>query len=242
MIGLGIIGLVKADFTPIWGGVSRGFPAHVALAYLCAVVSLVSGTCLIWKPTSLFASQLLLIYLLAWFLAFRLPYVFMKPAALDTWWSCGDNFLMIACAWVLYVWFADGKGSRRFSFARGDKGLRIARVFYGLALIPFGIAHFIYINRTASLVPGWLPGHMVWAYITGCTFIAAGLAVLTDINAKLAARLSFLQLGLFTIIVWIPIILAKPTAFDWIEFIDSWALTAAAWVVANSYRVRQRSQ
>jgi uncharacterized membrane protein len=236
MVALGILGLIQGDFTPIWTGVPKSVPAREVLAYLCAFVSLVTGIGLLWQRTALVASRVLLIYLLVWMLLFRVSHFFRADPAVLAWWACGESAVMIAGAWVLYAWFAGDWDGSRLSFAVGDRGLRIAQVFYGLGLIPFGVAHFAYLKETVVLVPGWLPWHVGWAYFTGGAFIAAGVAVLIGVFARLAATLSALQMGLLTMLVWVPIIAAGPNAFQWSEFLDSWALTAGGWLVADSYR------
>ncbi len=71
-----------------------------------------------------------------------------------------------------------------------------------------------------------------WVYFTGATFVA----VLIGVSARLAAALAALQIGLFTLLVWAPIVAAGPTASSGTSFVDSWALTAAGWVVADSSR------
>ena len=186
LIGLGIIGLITGHFTPTWSGVPSGLPGRAALAYVCALVALGCGAGLLWHRSAAVASRVLLAYFVLWFLVFRVPLVFEAAASSGTWWACGATAVMAAAAWVLYARFTAG-------FASGDEGVRIARVLYGLGMIPFGVAHFTFLERTVSLVPAWLPWHLAWAYLTGCAFIAAGLAVLIGVSARLAATLSIIR-------------------------------------------------
>jgi len=238
MIGIGIMGLVKGDCAPVWQAVPKRLPAQGLLAYLCALIALTCGFGLFFSRSAAMAARGLVAYLVVWLLLFRVSHFFLAPADQDTWSGFGETAVILAGAWVLYAWFAGEWDRRHLGFAIGEKGLRLARILYGLALIPFGEAHFRYPKETASLVPGWLPGHMFWAYFTGGAFIAAAAAVLFSVFARLAATLSALQLALFTLLIWVPIVAAHPNAFQWSEFVISVAVTAGAWVVAESYRGR----
>lgn len=236
MIALGILGLVKSDFTVIWQPVPAGVPAREGLIYLCAIISLASGIGLLWQRAAAPAARVLVAYLLLWLLLLRVPGIFLA-SNVETWWSAAQVAVMLAAAWVLYVRFATDWDKTHLGFANGDKGLRIARVLYALALIPFGVAHFVYLAHTAELVPRWLPWHVGWAYFTGCAFIAAGAAMLVGVLARLAATLSAFQTGMFLLLVWVPIVAAgSKNTFQWSETVCSAALTAATWVVAESYR------
>ena len=238
LIALGIQGLMTADFTAVWEPVPKRVPARALLIYLCAVVSLGSGVGLLLRRSAAPAARVLLGWLLLWLLLFRLPVVLRAPATVGSWEGCAETVVIVAGAWALYAGRTADWDRRRLAFAVGTRGLLIARVLFGLALIPFGVAHFAYIKETAALVPGWLPAHELWAYVTGAAYIAAGVAVLSGVWARLAAALATLQMGLFTLLVWVPIVVASgpKDPFQWSETWLSWALTTAAWVVADSYR------
>jgi uncharacterized membrane protein len=237
MIALGVLGLSEGDFAPVWAPVPKVVPAREVLVYLCAIFSLGSGLGLLWRRTAASTARVLLAWFLLWSLFFKVPAVFPAPTVIGSWYGCAEFAVMVAGAWVLYAWFAAEWDRRRFGFATGGKGVRTARVLYGAALIFFGVGHFAYVKQTVVLVPAWLPGHPFWAYFTGGTFIAAGLAVLIGLWARLGAALAAAQIGLFILLVWLPIVAAGHiSAFQWDEFVVTCALTAGGWVMADSYR------
>jgi uncharacterized membrane protein len=235
MTGLGIIGLLHRNFVPLWNPAPK-VSAGSLLVSLSSLISLSAGIGLLIRRAAGAAARVLLATFLLWLLLFRLPNFLLVPA-FEACWSVFPLVVMLAAAWVLYVWFATDWDRSYLSSVIGSNGLRIARMLYGLSLIFFGAAHFIDLKDTLSLIPNWLPGHLFWAYFTGCAFIAAGVAALTGLCARLAVTLSVLQLTLFLVLVWLPIVATgSKDPFQWSETILNVALIAGGWVVADSYR------
>lgn len=235
MIGLGTVGLLHPDFVPVWNPAPK-VPGALQIVSLGALVSVISGIGLFIRPVAAAAARLLLATFLLWLVLLRLPN-FCRAPVFEACWSVFPLAVMLAAAWALYVLLATDWDSNHLTFMSGTNGLRIARALYGFSLCFFGVAHFVDMQDTLSLIPSWLPAHLFWAYFTGCTFVAAGVATLAGVYARLAAALSAGQISLFLFLVWIPIVShGSKDQFQWSETILNAALGAAAFVVADSYR------
>lgn len=235
-IALGILGFLKSEYAALWGGVPKAWPAYQTLLYLCALVGLGCGLGLLWPKSAAFAARVLLAYLLVWTLIFKGRFILIAPLREGPYQSIGENAVVVAGAWVLYTWFASDWDKQKLGFVTRERGVRVAHMLYGLAMLAFGFSHFAYLELTTPLIPAWIPGHVFWACFTGTTYLLAGAAILTGVLARLAALLSAVQMASFLFLVWLPIMLAgKMSAFNWGEVTVNIALVAGAWVVVDSY-------
>lgn len=229
MIAIGVIGPIGGNFAPIWRSVPETVPGRELLAYLCDLVSIACGAGLLTRRTAVPAAIVLLFYLLIWTALFKVPFIIRAPLEEVSYQSTGENLVLIAAAWALYVEFA-----MRRNFPAGQMGLRTAYLLYGLALIAFGLSHFFYLQMTAPLVPAWLPRPVFWAYATGAIYLASGLAIATGLAVGLGSLIAAVQIALITLLVWGPMVLAGDfSPMHWQETVVSWGLTAAAWVLAS---------
>jgi len=86
MIIVGILGLIKGDYTAVWQPVAKDVPASTLLIYLCAFISVASGLGLFWNRTASVAGRLLFGYLLFWLLVFGVPSL-VRGLTVDAYWS-----------------------------------------------------------------------------------------------------------------------------------------------------------
>jgi uncharacterized membrane protein len=226
---IGLITLIGGGFAPIWQPVPEGAPAHGLLAYLSTLVLLGGGAGLLLKRTGAWAALILFVFLSVWTLAFKMPFILRAPLVEGSYQSNGENWVLIAAAWVLCADLSKGA-----NFLSGGLALRLAYALYGLALVAFGLSHFFYLELTAPLVPSWLPAPVFWAYTTGTIYTLCGLALLAGFAPQLAALGAAANISLITVLVWGTVLaVGNVSAMHWQEMIVSWGLTAAAWVLAT---------
>jgi uncharacterized membrane protein len=224
MAGLGVLALLYRDFALVWQPVPLTVPGRAALAVCSGVFMLAASIGLLFDVTARYVSRALLPYLIAWVLL-KGPAVLAAPLMEAVWLGVGELAVLLAGGWVLFATLA--------KLQSGPSGLHIARIMFGVALIPIGLSHIFYVKQTAELVPAWLPYRVGWAYFTGAGQIACGIGALVPVTAQLAAMAEAGILSIFAILVWAPAVIADPhSRLAWTAFFITWAIAAAAWLVA----------
>jgi uncharacterized membrane protein len=239
MIGLGIIALIYGDFALVWQPVAPWIPGRTALAYASGVLMLLGGVGLLFNATVAWSIRILFPYLIIWALL-KVPALFATPGVEGVWLGLGELTVLLSGGWVLFARLSDLPDNSPLAFLKGERSIRIARTLFAISLIPIGLSHIVYVKGTAEFVPAWLPFRTGWAYLTGAGHIAAGLGVLFSVLPRVAAWAEAGMLSVFTLLVWIPAILSAPrTRLPWTAFFISWAITSAAWAVAQNITAKQ---
>ena len=238
--GLGVMALALVCLA--WGSfdpgqpVPKGFPDRTALAYAAAIFMLVAGAAIEWRRTAAWgAGALAAYYALIVVILMNGRVLLAHYAEYGTWSDIAEQFAIAAAGLIVYA------ANARIDVALAARLTRIGQLTFGICALLFGGAHFFYLNLTAPLVPKWLPpGQVFWAYATGVGHVAAGVAILSGVQARLAAILLTAMFASFTPLVHLPMLLTDPASrVNWSENALNLALTGAAWVVADSL-ARQR--
>ena len=236
LFGLGIFALGLAIF--VWGdfvsgqSVPNDFPHRTALAYTVAAFLLIAGAALQFRRSAAISAVALTVYYTLIVVLLMNGRLFLAHfAEYGTYENLAIQLAIPAAALIVYASCAE------ISPALATRLTSLGQLLFGFCTLVWGGAHFIYMNLTAPLVPRWLPPSQVfWGYLTGVAFLAAGLAILSRIQARLAAMLLTLMLASFTLLVHIRILLADHrTEFNWTELALNVTLLGAAWIIADSF-------
>jgi uncharacterized membrane protein len=211
--------------------VPKNFPDRTALAYAAAAFMLVAGLAVEWRRSAAWgAAALTAYYVLIVIVLMNGRGLLKHYAEFGAYEGIAEQIAIAAGGLIVYATTAD------IDATLAARLTRAGQIAFGVCAVIFGGAHFVYMNLTAPLVPKWLPPSQIfWGYATGVAHIAAGLAIISGVQARLAAILLTIMYASFTPLVHLPMLLADhANHFIWTENAVNIALTGVAWVVADS--------
>lgn len=93
--------------------------------------------------------------------------------------------------------------------------VHLGRLFVGIAVLFFSMEHFLHPDFVpgvplGKVVPTWIPLRLFWGYLTGAVLLAAGISILVNKKARLAATYLGVMIFLVVMFVYLPMLAAIP--------------------------------
>jgi uncharacterized membrane protein len=239
LAAIGVLSLASGDFAFVWQPVPAWVPFHAPLAYFSGVMLVAGGLGMLVPRFAVRAGSLLTANMGLWLLLLRIPPAALNATNESMWLGCGETTVLVTGGWILVLMLRAGSG-RLAPIADPAPGtVRMSRFLYGVALLLIGPSHFVYWKFTAAMIPGWIPAHVPFAYLTGAGHIAAGLAIVFGVMPRLAATFEAAMITIFTVVVGVAGVLGDPhSRMQWTALFISVAMMGGAWALAGSYADR----
>lgn len=225
-IGLGLAGLAFGDFALQWQPVPKSLPARETLSATSGLALLAAGSALLWRRSARIGGLALAIMYGLWSFALKTPTLVARPLEMVSWLGFAETLAMAAGGLTL--------AALTLPKGRTEARMRLtARIAFGLCQPVFGLSHFAYAAFTAAMVPAWIPpGGLFWAWATGVAHIAGGLAILSGVQARLAATLLTVMYAGFALLLHAPRAAAAPTAhIEWVMLGIATSMCGTAWAI-----------
>jgi hypothetical protein len=149
----------------------------------------------------------------------QVPYEFMvipyKKTHLGVWDNALKGLALAGGAFVVAGSFPEERknGQSKALFIRLlAKLIPFGGIFFCITMTSFGMAHFLYLQHVAAMVPGWMPDHIFWTYFAGVALIGSGTAIILKIRQKRIATLLGAMIFIWFIFLHIPDAIAYPLA------------------------------
>jgi uncharacterized membrane protein len=215
---LGCQSLITGDFLRGLQPVPAWVPARTLWANATAIVLVAACAGILVSRRPQFAARAVFAWFSVFVIALHVPNVIAHPGDGNAWTTALEMLALGGAAAVLAL----------------PQLPALGRICFGATLPAFGCLHFIYRDYVASVIPGWIPGHMFWALATGIALIAAGASIVLQRKDRLAAILLTVMYGTWVVVLHVPRAVAAHRGSEWTSLFIAVAMCGACALIVRA--------
>jgi uncharacterized membrane protein len=213
--GLGGAMIATGNFIGVLQLVPSWLPVRAVIADMVGALFVIGAIGMVLPRHARGGARIILAVLAVAFVALDVPLVVTDLHAGNAWTLLGETLAL-------------GSG---VAIVAMPEQARLARIGFAITLPVFAALHYFFHEYVASVIPSWIPAHETMAYATGAAMLAAGLAILTGIQARLAATLTAVMFGLWFAILHVPRLVDHAAAGEWASMCICLGMCGSAWLV-----------
>ena len=192
--------------------IPRWIPAHTFLVYLVGVAFLCAGLSLAVLVQARLAAALVGMTLLIFVLVMDLPAAIANPGNRFFW---ALALRQLAFSGGAFAFAMQPLITQRSQPSRAWPNAALAaipRIFVGITSLFYGVEHLLHSEYVPGvplqkLTPEWIPGRIFLSYFVGVILILAGLCLLVNKKARMAATALGLTILLTMLWIYLPMII-----------------------------------
>jgi len=203
-------------------------PAVPWLAYLFGTIWVACGAGLLSRRTLRTAAMTLgsLLFLCA--VVLDIPKYVVSLASISLRTTAFEPLALACLAWLM----------------AGDSTPRLlalgSRLVLAVALVVFGVDHFLALGFIANLLPKWIPWHVFWVAFFGVVFIGGGVSIAANFLQRWGAFGNGLMFGIWVVTLHLPRVLgiygipgAPHNPNEWSSMLIALGMWGGLWAVAG---------
>jgi uncharacterized membrane protein len=211
--------------------VSATMPGRLFGVYFTGVALIACGLCQATKKFAWIAALVLATVFALLLLVTHLPKLIANPYDPGPWTGAAEILALCGGALILTGTLLDYFPAFP-STNTGNTIYRAGCILFAVALVIFGVQHFMYADFIATIIPTWIPGRVFWAYFVGGAFMAAALSFLISRQVPLAATLLGIMFFLWVIFLHAPRVAASPGAeTEWTSLLVALAMGSISFLL-----------
>jgi len=194
----------------IMGIMPQWIPAHRFFVLLVGICLLAAALSIATRIQSALAAFLFAVMMLCFEALMIIPGAVADPHDRFGWTIMAREFTFACGALAIAAGHA-----RSWSPATKRAVALLTRFGLGVAISFFGIEQLLHPAFVPGvplrlMTPTWIPGHVIWTYVSGVVFVVAGLCLITNQRSRSAAMSIGLMLLVVILAVYLPMLIAKP--------------------------------
>jgi uncharacterized membrane protein YphA (DoxX/SURF4 family) len=222
--------------------VPRWIPAHTFWVYLIGAAFICAAVSIAVLVKARLAAALVGMTMLIFVLVMDLPGTLAHPGN-RFFWALALRQLAFSGGAFAFAMSSWSSGSRRPSRAQLPKILAaVPRFFIGIPSVFYGVEHLLHPEYVPGiplqkLTPEWIPGQILLSYFVGVILILAGVCLVANIKARLAATILGLTILLTVLWIYLPMLIAAPKDVVALNFFfDTMFFCGAILLLANAMK------
>jgi uncharacterized membrane protein len=218
---------------PIMELIPSWIPGHLFFVFLVGACLIAAGLSIATRIYSGLAAFLTAVMFVCFEALMVIPSAVAEPRNRFNWVIIFREFTF--CAGALSIAAAR---ATTWSDRTKDAARTLVRLELGLALLFYAVQQFLYPTHVPGVplelvTPTWIPAHAIWCYVTGAVYLAAGFCLVANQRARSAATAAGAMLMVLLVVVYLPMVVAKPLDIEAIDyFFDTLLFSGSVLAVA----------